>query len=237
MQIEMKNISKSFSKQEVLTDINLCIQEKEIFGLIGPSGSGKTTLIRLMTGAINANKGKVTIGDQEIPNINVLKTIGYMPQNDALYTDLSGLDNLRFFGRMYEMKKEELDERIKEVLEFVDLLKDSRKKVQFYSGGMKKRLSLAAALLHKPGVLFLDEPTVGIDPILRKRIWEQLELIKQQGTTIIVSTHVMDEASKCDRLALIYHGTLIDCDTVENLLNKTENRTIEELFLKKGEVD
>lgn len=231
--IEINNVSKSFAKQKVLLNVNLVIRDKEIFGLIGPSSSGKTTLIRLITGAIRADEGSILMGEHEMPNLKVLKFIGYMPQNDALYNDLSGIDNLRFFGKMYGMSKDVLEKRISEVLEFVDLQTHSRKKVQDYSGGMKKRLSLAAALLHKPDILFLDEPTVGIDPILRKKIWEQLEFIKEQGTTIVVTTHVMDEALKCDRLALLYYGSVLDCDTVTNLLSKTDNGTIEELFLNR----
>lgn len=133
------------------------------------------------------------------------------------------------------MKQKELRSRAEEVLKLVELDKDSKKKVVNYSGGMKKRLSLAVALLHSPKVLILDEPTVGIDPILRMKIWEEFYQLKEQGKTILVTTHVMDEAIKCDRLGLIYNGEIIDCDTVDNLLARTKNNTIEELFLSKGE--
>jgi ABC-2 type transport system ATP-binding protein len=157
-----------------------------------------------------------------------------MPQNDALYDDLSGYDNLMFFGGMYHMKGAELRSRTHEVLKLVELEADAKKNVVNYSGGMKKRLSLAVALLHNPQILILDEPTVGIDPILRKKIWDEFYKLKEQGKTIIVTTHVMDEAVKCDRLALIYNGDIIDCDTVGVLLGRTENNTIEELFLERG---
>lgn len=232
MEIYLQNVSKSLSKQRILSDINLKIEENEIFGLIGPSGSGKTTLIRLMTGAISSDTGSVYLGEKKMPDLKVLESIGYMPQNDALYTDISGRDNLRFFGEMMGMKKAILESRIDEVLQLISLEKEDKKRVQNYSGGMKKRLSLAAALLHKPKILFLDEPTVGIDPILRKRIWDQLETLKEQGTTIIVTTHVMDETKRCDRLALIHQGKILECDTVSNLLSKTKDGSIEELFLK-----
>lgn len=235
MKISVSDVSKSFSKHSVLSSIELSIGENEIFGLIGPSGSGKTTLIRLMTGAISADTGIIRMGEKKIPDRKILEQIGYMPQNDALYNDLSGLDNLKFFGKLYGMKKVMLDQRCQEVLQFTDLERDAKKKVQYYSGGMKKRLSLAAAMLHQPTVLFLDEPTVGIDPVLRKKIWEKLEVLKEMGTTIIVTTHVMDEAVRCDRLALVYRGTILDCDSVTNLLAKTENHMLEELFLLKGE--
>jgi ABC-2 type transport system ATP-binding protein len=231
---EVNGVSKTFAKQQVLRDIDLSIKENEIFGLIGPSGSGKTTLIRLIIGAISADTGKINIMDYKIPNLKALNIIGYMPQNDALYYDLSGYDNLMFFGGMYHMKKNQLKQRAHEVLKLVELEKDADKKVINYSGGMKKRLSLAVALLHSPKVLILDEPTVGIDPIIRKKIWDEFYNLKNQGKTIIVTTHVMDETVKCDRLALIYQGGIIDCDTVSSLLGRTKDNSIEELFLARG---
>jgi ABC-2 type transport system ATP-binding protein len=232
--IEISEVSKEFKKQKVLSDINLAIHENEIFGLIGPSGSGKTTLIRLMLGAIKADRGKIRVMDCLVPDLKILDSIGYMPQNDALYNDLSGYDNLKFFGGMYHRKSHELQQRMQEVLKLVDLERDSRKKVSNYSGGMRKRLSLAIALLHNPRILILDEPTVGIDPILRQKIWKEFDLLKKQGKTIIVTTHVMDEAMKCDRLGLIYKGEVIACDFVRSLLDQTESHTIEELFLIRG---
>ncbi len=234
MLIEVKSATKSFHKQQVLKDINLSINENEIFGLIGPSGSGKTTLIRLIIGAISTDSGTIRVGEYTVPNLKVFDNIGYMPQNDALYTDLSGYDNLMFFGGMYQLNKSELKSRVNEVLKLVELDEDGKKRVINYSGGMKKRLSLAVALLHQPQVLILDEPTVGIDPILRKKIWDEFSKLKEQGKTLIVTTHVMDEAVRCDRLGLIYDGNIIACDTVEVLLGQTKSNSIEELFLERG---
>lgn len=233
MLIEVKGASKSFKKHQVLKDIHLTINENEIFGLIGPSGAGKTTLIRLIIGAISTDSGIIKVGDYTVPNLKVLDSIGYMPQNDALYSDLSGYDNLMFFGGMYQHKKAELKSRALEVLKLVELDGDANKKVINYSGGMKKRLSLAVALLHSPNLLILDEPTVGIDPILRKKIWDEFYVLKEQGKTIVITTHVMDEAVKCDRLGLIYNGDIIACDTVDTLLGQTKNNSIEELFLNR----
>ncbi len=234
MLIDIKEVSKAFKRQQILKDISLTIKENEIFGLIGPSGSGKTTLIRLIIGAISADKGYIKIDDYTVPSLKILNMIGYMPQNDALYHDLTGYDNLMFFGGMYQLNRTELRQRAKEVLKLVELEEDAGKKVMNYSGGMKKRLSLATALMHSPKILILDEPTVGIDPILRKKIWEEFDQLKMEGKTIIVTTHVMDEAIKCDRLGLIYQGDIIDCDSVNVLLSKTENNSIEELFLMRG---
>jgi len=233
MIIDVIKVAKSFKKQLVLRDINLSINENEIFGLIGPSGSGKTTLIRLIIGAISADSGKVNIGDFLIPDIRALDIIGYMPQNDALYNDLSGYDNLLFFGGMYKTESQELKRRVSEVLSLVELSGDGAKKVINYSGGMKKRLSLAVALLNKPRILILDEPTVGVDPVLRKKIWDEFSRLKDDGTTIILTTHVMDEAVKCDRLGLIYGGTIIACDKVSALLARTKGNSIEELFFER----
>ncbi|WP_226670697.1 ABC transporter ATP-binding protein [Metabacillus litoralis] len=230
MDIKVSDVRKSFDKKQVINDITFSIPSGEICCLLGPSGSGKTTLIRLMIGAITADQGTIQFEDVTMPNMNMLKKVGFMPQNDALYDDLSADANLNFFGGLYHMDKRKLEKRIDEVLAIVDLTEHRRKLVKNFSGGMKKRLSLAAAILHSPKILFLDEPTVGIDPVLRRTIWDQFQVIKKSGTTIIVSTHVMDEVTECDKAALIYNGSLIEYDTVTNLLGKTENGRVEELF-------
>lgn len=234
MQVALEDVSISFQKQRVLQNIHLRIQQNEIFGFIGPSGAGKTTLIRLIIGAVGADTGAIHVGSHTMPDLGVLRQIGYMPQNDALYSDLSGLENLMFFGGMYGLPKAELRKRANELLQFVELTGDAGKKVTHYSGGMKKRLSLAAALMHKPDLLILDEPTVGIDPLLRRKIWDQFRALKQQGMTILLTTHVMDEAVKCDRLGLLYGGKIIACDTVGALLSRTKDNSIEELFFEIG---
>lgn len=230
MQVSLSHVSKSFKKQQVLKNVNLKIENNEIFGLIGPSGAGKTTLIRLIIGAIAADEGVISIGDIIIPSLEALSVIGYMPQNEALYGDLSGYDNLVFFGRMYGIKKTELKNRAQEVLKLVDLEGDSKRRVNEYSGGMKKRLSLAVALLAQPSLIILDEPTVGVDPLLRRKIWNQFRELKAQGKTIIITTHVMDEAEMCDRIALVYNGGIIACDRIDTLLSQTKNHSIEDLF-------
>ncbi|MGD7043188.1 ABC transporter ATP-binding protein [Jeotgalibacillus proteolyticus] len=231
MDIHVSHVHKRFDQHHVIKDVTLTIPSGEICGLLGPSGSGKTTLIRLMIGAIAADEGSVHFGDVKIPNMNMLKQVGFMPQNDALYDDLSAEANLHFFGGLYHLDSATLNKRMDEVLSIVDLTEHRKKLVKKFSGGMKKRLSLAAAILHSPKILFLDEPTVGIDPVLRRTIWQQFQTIKQSGTTIIVSTHVMDEVTECDQAALLYNGVLIDYDTVPNLIHKTDNGRVEELFL------
>lgn len=231
----MINISKSFGKKSVLKNVSLTAQAGEILCLLGPSGSGKTTLIRLITGAIKPDEGEIMINSKRIPDMSVIKSIGFMPQSDAIYTDLTGKDNLLFFGRLFKLPKDKLRQRVKEILELVDLQNDQNLLAANYSGGMRKRLSLAIALLHDPDILLLDEPTVGIDPVLRKVIWDQFEALRLAGKTIVVSTHVMDEAARCQRAALIYNGSLIENDSLENLTAKTKNGCLEELFFKAQE--
>ncbi|MDR2713576.1 MAG: ABC transporter ATP-binding protein [Clostridiales bacterium] len=235
MNIEVTNVSKSFDKKPVIRDLTFTIQSGDIVCLLGPSGAGKTTTIRLLIGAIAADKGEIRFDDIVVPNLKLLQKIGFMPQNDAMYDDLSGEDNLQFFAGLYGMGKNDRAKRIDEVLDLVDLTLDRKKFVRNYSGGMKKRLSLATALLHEPDVLLLDEPTVGIDPVLRRSIWNQFKEIKQSGRTLIVSTHVMEEVTECDKAALIYNGKLINYDTVFNLLAQTKNGKVEDLFFAAAE--
>lgn len=233
--IIVKNLHKSFGKHAVIQGISMNIPSSEICCLLGPSGSGKTTLLRLMIGAIAADKGSVQFDDVTMPNLALLHDIGFMPQNDALYDDLSAEDNLRFFGGLQQMKKAQLETRITDVLALVELTAHRKKHVRDFSGGMKKRLSLAASILHSPKVLFLDEPTVGIDPVLKRSIWNQFQELKRAGTTIIVSTHVMDEVTECDKAALLYNGRLIAYDTVQTLLANTKSGKVEELFIMANE--
>lgn len=230
MKIEVKNINKSFNKIPVLKNVSLTIEDGEMLCLLGPSGAGKTTLIRLITGALKPDKGEIIMAENQRISLELLKKIGFMPQNDALYNDITGYQNLLFFGGLYGLKDKLLKERAEEVLSLMNLSADKNKLVQNYSGGMRKRLSLAIALLHKPDVLILDEPTVGIDPVLRKSIWDEFAKLSSEGITIVVSTHVMDEAVKCNKAALIYNGNLIEHGLVSDLLAKTKAGSLEELF-------
>jgi ABC-2 type transport system ATP-binding protein len=232
MNITVDNLSKKFSGKAVLNGVSFTASGGSILCLLGPSGAGKTTLIRLLLGAIPADGGSITIDGRTVPNLDVLKTIGYMPQNDALYDDLTGEDNLKFYGSLFGMDLKRKQKRIAEVLTLVDLVQDQKKLVRNYSGGMKKRLSLATALLNEPGLLLLDEPTVGIDPVLKRTVWNRFTEMKQAGITMIISTHVMDEVTECDTAALIYGGKLIKYDAVRALIASTATGRIEELFFQ-----
>jgi len=236
LKIEINNVSKSFGEKQVLKNITFTAIDGEILCLLGPSGSGKTTLIRLITGSLECDAGEVIIDGIKVPHISLMKNIGFMPQSDALYLDISGYDNMLFFGRLFGLYGKLLKQRAEELFTLVDLSNESNKLVINYSGGMKKRLSLAIALLHNPEILILDEPTVGIDPVIRRVIWNQFELLRQQGKIIIVSTHVMDEAERCQQAALIYNGNLIAHDKIENLKTQTKSGSIEELFFTAKEI-
>ena len=229
-------VVKSYGTHKVLNRITLEINRGELLGLIGPSGSGKTTTIKCLLGMENLDSGSAEIFKQKIPNRQVLNKIGYMGQTDALYENLTAYENLDFFGHLSELKGKELEDNIKKNMSLVDLENTLNKKVNQFSGGMKRRLSLAMALLGQPDLIILDEPTVGIDPKLRNQIWTQLKNIVDKGKSVVVTTHVMDEAERCDKVGLIIEGRLFALDTPKNLKKKFNADTIEEVFIKAEEV-
>lgn len=232
--VKVKNITKEVSKIKILDNVSLEIEEGEILGLIGPSGSGKSTFIKSIIGMEKITCGEVFILGKKIPNRNVLQSIGYMAQSDALYEDLTGKENLEFFAEIFSINKYEINKRIEYVSNLVNMQNDLNKKVKYYSGGMKRRLSLAISLIQDPKILILDEPTVGIDPKLRLSIWNELNKLKLNGKSIIITTHVMDEAQRCDKLALIRNGKIIANGTPSKLKDEFKVDTIEDIFLKIG---
>ena len=230
--IEIEKLSKSFGEQKVLDKIDFKLEIGEIVGLIGPSGSGKSTLIKTMLGMEKADEGEALVLDYKMPKREILSNIGYMAQSDALYEMLTGYENLDFFGKMKGVPSDKLKKEIEYIAEIVDLTNDLKKLVSKYSGGMKRRLSLAIALIGSPELLILDEPTVGIDPSLRKNIWKELFKQRDSGVGILVTTHVMDEAELTDKVGLLLNGDIIDFDTPQQLKVKNNVNTIEEVFLK-----
>ncbi|EHS2295541.1 ABC transporter ATP-binding protein [Enterococcus faecalis] len=232
MIVKMLNASKSFDKQKVLDDINIELQAGSILGLIGPSGAGKSTTIKCLMGMEKLDKGSVEVFDTKMPNRKILEQIGYMGQSDALYGDLTGKENLVFFGNLMGLTNKKLEDSINKNIRLVNLSKFLDKPVKTYSGGMKRRLSLAITLLSNPDLLILDEPTVGIDPSLRVSIWNQLKELANDKKGIIVTTHVMDEAEKCDYVGLIIEGKLFAFGTPKELKEKFKVSSIEEVFLK-----
>ena len=234
--IELSQVSKSFGNSKVVRDVSLQVRYSEIFGLLGPSGAGKTTIVRMIAGIDTATLGSVLVLGDKMPKLSIMVNLGYMSQSDALYSELTALENLEFFGSLYGLKGKPRKKRIAEVMETVNLSSDLKKQVFHYSGGMKRRLSLAIALLHSPRILILDEPTVGIDPVLRKSIWQELDKLSRAGTSILLTTHVMDEADKCHRLGMIRNGGLIAVGSPELLKQETQSTTLEDAFLYYGGV-
>jgi len=233
--IVLEKVNQRFGDRQVLTDISLTVPRGKIYGLLGPSGCGKTTTVKIMSGILEASSGSVYVLGEAMPNLALMNRVGYMAQSDALYNLMTAGENLAFFGALYGMNKKTLKERILEVMALVNLSGDLTKVVGAYSGGMKRRLSLAMALLHEPEVLILDEPTVGIDPLLRKSIWDTLNaMARQRGITILVTTHVMDEAEKCDELAMIRDGRLIAHGAPLQLRQNVGASSIEEAFIIYG---
>ena len=232
--IVLEKVNHCFGSKQVLFDINLTVPHGLIYGLLGPSGCGKTTTVKIMAGILEASSGSVSVLGEAMPKLSLMNRLGYMAQSDALYNLLTAEENLAFFSGLYGMKTRKAKERILEVMALVNLTNDRTKSVAAYSGGMKRRLSLAMALLHEPELLILDEPTVGIDPLLRKNIWDALNTLTDQGMTIIVTTHVMDEAEKCHELAMLRDGRLIAQGTPLQLRQNIGASTLEEAFICYG---
>ncbi len=218
--IVIDNLGKRYGHIEALRGISLTVKQGEIFGLLGANGAGKTTLIKILVGSTRPSAGTVGVmGLNPIKQARPLRhQIGYMPQAPALYEDLSPRDNIRFFGQAHRL--DHLEPRIDEVLEFTNLRAREHDPVYGFSGGMKQRVSLACALVHRPRLLLLDEPTAGIDPKLREAFWQHFRHVAAEGATILVSTHQMDEALYCDRLAVMRDGIVLACDTPRGLLQR-----------------
>ena len=225
--ISIEHISKTFpGKQPVtaLKDISLQISKGELFGLIGPDGAGKTTLFRILTTLLLADKGIAKVMEHDVVKDfrTIRNHIGYMPGRFSLYQDLSIEENLRFFAKVFGTTVDENYDMIRDI--YVQIEPFRKRRAGKLSGGMKQKLALCCALIHKPDVLFLDEPTTGVDPVSRKEFWEMLKTIQTQGITIMVSTPYMDEAAKCDRIALIQEGSILTINTPEYIVNNFDTQ-------------
>ncbi|USS92162.1 ABC transporter ATP-binding protein [Fructobacillus americanaquae] len=233
--ISLEKVAKSFGSLKVLKDVDLSLGRGEILGLLGPSGAGKSTVINVTLGVEKADYGTAYVFGKVMPNRELLGQMGYMAQSDALYESLTARANLKFFAEMRGIDKEGLEQEIERVANVVSLGDKLDQYVSGFSGGMKRRLSLAIALLGNPFLLVLDEPTVGIDPALRRQIWSELHKMKEEGHAILVTTHVMDEAELVDRVALLIGGRVIANDAPKKLEVDYGVPSIEDVFLKAEE--
>jgi ABC-2 type transport system ATP-binding protein len=224
--VSIEDVSKSFGPLKALNGVTLRVRRGEIYGLLGPNGAGKTTLIRLICGLLEAQSGSVNVLGQRMPQVAVLRHIGYMTQQAALYPALSVEENVRFFAAINGA-----EDGVKEALDLVQLYDRRSSVVQTLSGGMRQRCSLACALVHRPDLLLLDEPTVGVDPQLRVQFWDSFRQMAANGTTMIVSSHVMDEADRCQRLGLVQYGRLLAEGTPTEIRAMGGSQNLEEAFL------
>lgn len=239
--IEVKHLTKIYSgnkaaeKVKAVDDISFSIQEGEIFGLLGPNGAGKTTIINILCGLIDQTEGNALVGGYDVKKeLNKIKEIiGVCPQQAAVYQYLNAMENIVHFGKLYLMSKEDIIIRGKKFLDLLSLSKAGNRKAKNYSGGMLRQLNLIIALIHNPPILFLDEPTVGMDPRVRRTTWKFINSLKENNKTIILTTHYIEEAEAlCDRVAIIDYGKLIAIDTPKELIMKYKARDLEEVFLK-----
>lgn len=228
--IKTNNLTKVFDKRIVVDNLNIQINKSEIFGFLGPNGSGKSTTIKMLCGLLAPNSGDATVNNYSILNEgeSIRKTIGYMSQKFSLYEDLTTLQNLEFYSELYKVEK--AHDRILEVMELASIAKEKDKKTKFLSGGYKQRLALACAIVHKPQIIFLDEPTAGIDPVARKEMWDLFFKLAEEGLTFFITTHYMDEAERCTKLGYIYNGKLIAYGLTPELA--TSKQGLENLFVE-----
>jgi ABC-2 type transport system ATP-binding protein len=229
--VEIHNLTKRFGRFTAVDGLSLTIFKGEIYGLLGPNGSGKTTIIKMLCGLLQPTAGSAQISGHALPCKSIMNQVGYMPQDTAIYHDNTVHENLLFFGGIYGMARGHLEKREHEMLTFVNLEEWRDSLVSTLSGGMKHRLSLACALIHEPSLVFLDEPTVGVDPELRATFWGYFESLARKGITVIISTHYMDEADHCSRVGLLRKGRLIADGRPTDLKEHTKTRSLEEAFL------
>ncbi|HEY3289626.1 MAG TPA: ABC transporter ATP-binding protein [Anaerolineae bacterium] len=226
--IETHALSKSFGATCAVESLDLSITRGEIFGLVGPDGAGKTTVLRMLAAILNPTSGRATVAsfDTVKQSEDIKRHLGYMSQQFSLYGDLSVLENMNFFADLFGIKRQSRAARIERLLDFSRMGPFRSRRSAQLSGGMQKKLSLACTLIHDPQILLLDEPTTGVDPVSRREFWDILTELRIGGTTIVVSTPYMDEAERCSRVGLMYHGRLIVCDAPDRIRNMVEGELL-----------
>lgn len=225
--LELKNLEKKYDKNTVVNKINLSIDQGVIYGLLGPNGAGKSTTINMITGLLTPNSGRIIYDEKESKISKWKKNIGLVPQDFALYWDLTAEENVKFFCSLYGFKGNDLKERVTKALEFVGLMEVRKKRASTFSGGMKRRLNIACAIAHTPKLIIMDEPTVGIDPQSRNHILQSVKKLKESGSTIIYTSHYMEEIEEiCDTIAIMDHGNVIAMGSSEELKKTHASKNI-----------
>ena len=237
--VRADGLLKRFGKRVALDHLSLSVPQGQLYGLAGPNGAGKTTLIRTLCGLLRPDEGEATLLGWRMPSARVRSQLGYMPQDFAVYDDLSVMQNLEFFGKLYSLRRAQIRERAHELLDLVQLGDRKRERVGALSGGMRRRVSLAISLLHKPRLAFLDEPTAGVDPKLRRSFWDYFSAMAEQDVTLVVTTHLVEEALRCHRVGFLMAGRLLTEGTPDEILELTETTNLDDAFIElqdRGEV-
>jgi ABC-2 type transport system ATP-binding protein len=231
--VKTVNLTKKFDNLTAVNDLNLQIQQGEIFGLVGPDGAGKTTILRLLTAVLEPTAGQGWVYDRDIiKESDALKEyIAYMPQHFGLYEDLTVIENMNFYADIYCIPFRQRIPKIETLLEFSNLKPFKKRLTRNLSGGMKQKLGLTCAMIHTPRILFLDEPTNGVDPVSRRDFWQILYRLVEEKVTIVLSTSYLDEAERCKKVALMHKGMLLRCDTPSAIKNQTNSKSMEEAFI------
>ena len=229
--IETQNLTKTYGKLIAVNKLNLKIKRGDIFGFLGPNGAGKSTTIRMLCGILQPNEGTAKINGFDIINKSekIKESIGYVTQRFGLYDDLTVQENLSFYASLYNLSEDTINNNIKNILTLLKLTNRANSIVKELSGGLKQRLSIGCAMVHNPEIIFLDEPTAGVDPISRKEMWEVFNHLSQQGITIFITTHYMEEAERCNSIGFIFDGILKAVDTPANF--KNSGQTLEEVYI------
>jgi len=229
--IYAKGLFKRFGQRTALNGLDFAVTQGQLYGLAGPNGAGKTTLIRTLCGLLRPDEGEVDLLGWRMPSARVLSQLGYMPQDYAVYNDLSVMQNLEFFGELYDLRRKQVQERANELLELVELSDRKTQRVAALSGGMRRRVSLAISLLHKPRLAFLDEPTAGVDPKLRRTFWDYFNRLAEQDITLVVTTHLVDEALRCHVVGFLNAGRLLTQGTPDEILAETGTSNLDDAFI------
>ena len=225
-----KGVKKSFKGRVALSGLDLSVKQGQLYGLVGPNGAGKTTLIRILCGLLKPDAGDVQVIGWRLPNVRVQSQLGYMPQEIALYGDLTVMQNLEFFGELYDLPRAQARQRAEELLALVQLVDRRNQRVGTLSGGMQRRVSLAMSLIHKPRLLFLDEPTAGVDLRLRRTFWDYFNRLADADVALVVTTHLLEEATSCHVIGFLHQGRLLAEGTPKEILAQTGTDDLEEAF-------